>query len=57
MVELSWSELRASDLQGRARGFQSLVGGGLSVQAAAMEAGLKHTEAAPQPRMAENNTP
>ncbi len=47
MVEITWSELRASDLQGRARGFQSLVGGGLSVQAAAAEAGLMHREAAP----------
>ena len=56
-ISLGWSELRASDLAGRARGFQSLVGGGLTVQAAAAEAGLMHTEAAPQPRMAENDTP
>ena len=39
-VTLSWQELRASDLSGRARSVQSLVGAGVSVQAAAKEAGL-----------------
>ena len=39
-ISLSWTELRASDLQGRARSVQSLVGAGVPVQAAAKEAGL-----------------
>ena len=39
-VTLSWQELRASDLSGRARSVQSLVGAGVPVQAAAKEAGL-----------------
>ena len=39
-VSLTWTELRASDLQGRARSVQSLVGAGVPVQAAAKEAGL-----------------
>ena len=39
-VTLDWSELRASDLSGRARGFQSLVGGGMDVAKAAAIAGL-----------------
>ena len=30
-VTLSWQELRASDLSGRARAFQSLVGGGMAI--------------------------
>ena len=46
-VTLDWTELRASDLQGKSRSFQSLVGGGLSVASAAAEAGLMHREAAP----------
>ena len=40
-VEIGWQELRASDLQGRARSVQSLVGAGIPVQAAAQEAGIK----------------
>ena len=52
-ISISWAELRASDLQGRARGFQSLVGGGLSVASAAAEAGLMHREAAPVVAVAE----
>ena len=39
-VTLSWQELRASDLSGRARSVQSLVGAGVPVKAAAKEAGL-----------------
>ena len=46
-ISISWAELRASDLVGRARGFQSLVNGGLSIDAAGKEAGLMHIEAAP----------
>ena len=57
MVELSWSELRASDLQNRARAFGSLVTGGLTVAAAAAEAGLEHRDEAPKPAMAESPTP
>ena len=39
-VSLSWQELRASDLSGRARAFQSMVGGGMEVERAAGLAGL-----------------
>ena len=39
-VTLSWQELRASDLSGRARAFQSMVNGGMSVTDAVSVAGL-----------------
>ena len=39
-VTLSWQELRASDLSGRARAFQSMVGGGMAVAEAMSVAGL-----------------
>ena len=39
-LTLSWAELRASDLAGRARAFQSMVGGGMDVAKAAQLAGL-----------------
>ena len=39
-VSLSWQELRASDLSGRARAFQSMVGGGMEVAEAVAVAGL-----------------
>ena len=39
-VTLSWQELRASDLSGRARAFQSMVGGGMDVSQAIAVAGL-----------------
>ena len=39
-VTLSWQELRASDLSGRARAFQSMVGGGMDVGQAVAVAGL-----------------
>ena len=39
-VSLSWQELRASDLSGRARAFQSMVGGGMPVDQAVAVAGL-----------------
>ena len=52
-VTIGWTEMRASDLSGRARAFQSLVGSGLSIQAAAKEAGIEHTEEAPKPTMVE----
>ncbi len=39
-VTLSWQELRASDLSGRARAFQSMVGGGMEVAQAVSIAGL-----------------
>ena len=39
-VTLSWQELRASDLSGRARAFQSMVGGGMEVDQAVAVAGL-----------------
>ena len=39
-ISLSWQELRASDLSGRARAFQSMVGGGMPVDQAVAVAGL-----------------
>ena len=39
-VTLSWQELRASDLSGRARAFQSMVGGGMDISKAIAVAGL-----------------
>ena len=39
-ISLSWQELRASDLSGRARAFQSMVGGGMAVSEAVSVAGL-----------------
>ena len=39
-VTLSWQELRASDLSGRARAFQSMVTGGMDVAQAVSIAGL-----------------
>ena len=39
-ISLSWQELRASDLSGRARAFQSMVGGGMTVAEAVAVAGL-----------------
>ena len=39
-VTLGWQELRASDLSGRARAFQSMVGGGMPVEQAVAVAGL-----------------
>ena len=39
-ITLSWQELRASDLCGRARAFQSMVNGGMGVERAAALAGL-----------------
>ena len=39
-ISLSWVELRASDLAGRARAFQSLVNGGKTVDEATQIAGL-----------------
>lgn len=41
---LTWDELRASDLSGRARAFQSMVGGGMDVAKAASLAGLMEPE-------------
>ena len=39
-VSLSWQELRASDLSGRARAFQSMVGAGMAIDKAVAVAGL-----------------
>ena len=39
-VSLSWQELRASDLSGLARAFQSMVNGGMDVEKAIAVAGL-----------------
>jgi len=39
-IEVDWSNLFASDIQGRARAFQSLVGGGMAITEAAAASGL-----------------
>ncbi|MDD9990372.1 MAG: hypothetical protein OXP75_01085 [Rhodospirillales bacterium] len=39
-ISLDWDQLFASDIQGRARAFQSLVNGGMSLQAAAAASGI-----------------
>ena len=39
-INLTWADLRASDLSGRARAFQSLVNGGMDLSRAAALAGL-----------------
>ena len=39
-ISLTWADLRASDLAGRARAFQSMVGGGMELGRAAGLAGL-----------------
>ncbi|MCY4086859.1 MAG: hypothetical protein OXG37_08260 [Actinomycetia bacterium] len=43
-ITISWEELRASDLSGRARAFQSMVGGGMAVERAASLTGLIEPE-------------
>ena len=43
-VTLSFDRLFAGDLSGRARAFQSLVGGGMAVERAAGLAGLMESE-------------
>ena len=44
-LQLAWHELRASDISGRARAFQSLVGGGMDVQQAATLSGVLSPDA------------
>jgi len=39
-ITLDWEELRASDIQGSARAFQSMVGGGMPIERAAALSGL-----------------
>jgi len=43
-IALDWAQLFASDISGRARAFQSLVGGGMSIEQAAAASGLLDTE-------------
>ena len=43
-LKLSWMELRASDISGRARAFQSLVGGGMPLDQAAAVSGVLVSE-------------
>lgn len=43
-IVLNFDRLMASDIQGRARSFQSMVGGGMAVEKAAMLAGLMEAE-------------
>ena len=44
-ITITWAELRAADIAGRARAFQSLVGAGLSLDAAAAASGILTPEA------------
>ena len=39
-IRLDWEELRAGDVAGRARAFQSLVGGGMALDDAARVSGV-----------------
>lgn len=39
-IEIDWQNLFASDIQGRARAFQSLVGSGMSLESAAAASGI-----------------
>ena len=43
-LAFSWSELRASDIAGRARAFGSLVGGGMEIDKALAVTGLLSQE-------------
>ena len=43
-VDIDWDALFASDIQGRARAFQSLVGGGMDIAQAAAASGLLEPE-------------
>ena len=43
-IKFDWSELRAGDMAGAARAFQSLVGGGMAVERAASLSGLMASE-------------
>ena len=43
-LSIGWQELRASDISGRARAFQSLVGGGMEIQQAAAVSGVLSDE-------------
>ena len=40
VIAIGWEELRASDISGRARAFQSMVGGGMPLDRAAALSGL-----------------
>ena len=44
-IVLDWAELKAGDIAGRSRAFQSLVGGGMSLQDAAAASGVLVAEA------------
>ena len=44
-IVLDWAELKAGDIAGRSRAFQSLVGGGMSLQDAAAASGVLMAEA------------
>ena len=43
-ITLDWQELRAGDISGRARAFQSMVGAGMDPSKAAALSGLMVTE-------------
>ena len=45
-VKLDWTELRAADVAGRARAFQSMVGAGMEIERAAALSGLMEPDAA-----------
>ena len=44
-ISLAWTELRASDLSGRARAFQSMTGAGMDIARAAALSGLMESDA------------
>ena len=56
-VRLTWAELRASDIQGRARALQSMTGAGATLESAADHAGLSGLQTAPEPDAAPQPTP
>ena len=39
-IKITWGEARGADISGRARAFQSLVGGGMDIQNAAAASGV-----------------
>ena len=43
-IRFDWIDLRAGDIAGRARAFQSMVGGGMAIERAAALAGLMAPE-------------
>ena len=58
MVQITFKELRASDLQGRARSYMSMVGAQMTPESAAKEAGFEDVSFVPKPEpKPEDSTP